>query len=239
MIKKWAPDVVVCSGDITSISDPREFQQSVEALRPLYEDPNITFIYVPGNHDHYVNNPLCFQALEEAFYLLNQRRWRLSDLPLSHEMDEVDFILVNQAAPASWLMSTGMIAHETKLWWENKWHQVTPPTAGEFDKMKILIGHFPLFDREGRLLPRRRRCLKMECLQNAFRQGQINLSLCGHIHEPFIRAESPKHVEICAGSLTATGMMNQIELMKNHQSFKQQWLKLPGCSIHDHHLVNR
>jgi predicted phosphodiesterase len=225
-IQKLAPEIVICSGDITSTSDPKEFYKSLNALEPLWNNPDITFIYVPGNHDHYIQDKACYRALGDAFYNLNQKRWRLSELPLCYEINNIQFLLVNQATPASWLMSTGIVSDETTKWLN---HLVCDSKKIELrlnQPSRILIGHFPLFDRNGQKLSRRRSCNNINSLHMAYKLKQINVSLCGHIHEHYIRNDDQDCVEICAGSLTSTGIANYMEFSCNSRTFDQQWLNL-------------
>ncbi len=223
-IKELTPEVVVCSGDITSLSSPAEFNKSISALKPLWQDPKIIFIYVPGNHDHYVQDRDCFNALENAFYCLNQNRWQLSDLPLIFNQNGVQFILVNEALPVSWLMSTGMITKQTNQWLFD--FLFTPECDNSKLPMRVLIGHFPLYDHMGQALPRRRCCQNMNTLIDAFKNEKINISLCGHIHHHYIRVDNRNSIEICAGSLTTNGVINYLEFSDTHKSFNQRWINV-------------
>ena len=93
------PDVVVCSGDLATISAPREFEQAVQTLLPLVDDTSFELLYVPGNHDYYTHDPVCVEHLRQAFHTMNRGRWQLGELPLAHTFEGVEFVLVNEARP--------------------------------------------------------------------------------------------------------------------------------------------
>ena len=80
------PDVVICTGDITSTGQPSEFDQALEILGPLIEHPHIEFLYIPGNHDVYVRNQRCVEALQNAFSKINGNNF--SDLPIKKRIKE-------------------------------------------------------------------------------------------------------------------------------------------------------
>ena len=214
-IQMSPPDMVICTGDITTLSDPIEFKQALDCLHPLYTDSRFDFLYVPGNHDYYVHRQKNKTALEQAFYTLNKNRWKLTELPLIYQWNSMRFLLVDQTHPMPLWSSSGNIKPNRVEWLrtilENDITESSP---------LILVGHFPLLDQEGEPLPRRRRCYNNEVLQKALSEGKIILSICGHIHDPFIRTY--KGLEYCAGSLSLTGLLNEITI--DNDKISQQWI---------------
>ena len=218
-IKQLAPDVVVCTGDLATISGKNEFELAKKALGPLVEDCSFEFMYVPGNHDYYIDTLECKNLLENIFYYMNRGRLNLSDLPTSFKVQNLRFFLVNQAKPSPLFLSSGDLDKKTQDWF--KAHLATVNTP---DYKTVLVGHYPLFDKNGNNLPRRRRCSNNSVLQTALRDGTIDISLCGHIHEGFVRWGEKASVEICAGSLTKTGKLNVIDCLSGDDEINQQWV---------------
>jgi len=60
-----APDHIVCTGDLTALSLPGEFEKARRMLSPLLEDPRV--IGIPGNHDVYVRSAEREKLYERAF----------------------------------------------------------------------------------------------------------------------------------------------------------------------------
>ena len=108
------PDVVVCTGDITSTGQPIEFEMALKALESILSSKNIKFLFVPGNHDSYVNNIRCKNSLKSTFAKLNHSvSIKLDDLPSLISIKECDFILINECAPTNIFMSNGRITAES------------------------------------------------------------------------------------------------------------------------------
>ncbi|WCL51312.1 metallophosphoesterase family protein [Leptospira sp. GIMC2001] len=63
-ISKLKYDVLIISGDITNISEEKEFTQAKEFLKPILDDR--TFI-IPGNHDRYTQKSWDEMYFEKAF----------------------------------------------------------------------------------------------------------------------------------------------------------------------------
>jgi 3',5'-cyclic AMP phosphodiesterase CpdA len=204
-IRTLNADIVVCTGDLSTISAPREFEQAVKTLMPLVEDTSFDLLYVPGNHDHYIHDKRCLGSLRQAFRTMNRERWELEDLPLAHTCAAVQFALIDEACPEPVYSSAGAVNEATLTWFP-------PWLDGQPDETAIcLVHHFPLYDSRGNPLSRRRGSRNNAVLQQALHRSKAQLSLCGHIHVPFIRREDSGGVEICAGSVTACGSVGVID----------------------------
>lgn len=213
------PDWVVCTGDVTSVSAPAEFALAERSLAPLLAVCPERFIYVPGNHDAYVGNRRCREALESAFARLNSDRWRLSDLPVEHRIGNTRLFVVNECLPTNSFLSSGKIpegAMERLLGWLNR-----PRAPGE---TRVLVGHFPVLDERGRPLGRRRHLANARILHEALVDGRLDVSLCGHIHSPFARREKSGSLEVCAGALTVSGRINIVEFGPDGGNVSQSWI---------------
>lgn len=220
-ILQLQPDIVVCTGDLTSIGEPGEFERATAALRPLVEATGFELIYVPGNHDYYVAAPSCRDALACAFRFVNRDRWRLTDLPVEFTVGNLSLLLVNEAVPAPLYASTGRIDERTQRFIQDFFARPSTDRRGV-----VLIGHYPLFDKNGRELSRQRRCFNNQSLQKAFLNGQIGVSLCGHIHDQFCRRHGKSSLEICAGSLSYNGMVNIVDYDPASGQFVQSWVNV-------------
>lgn len=230
LIKQLLPDIVICTGDLTTLSEPKEFEQAFQALETLATDQRFELLYVPGNHDCYVPNRDCQESLRRIFKTLNRERWDLDDLPAVFTFQHARFLLINQATPAPLYASWGEISKHTAA-------RIEEHLSEESEQPTILVSHYPLFDADGYDLSWRRRCKNNECLQRAYREGHINLALCGHIHTPFVREEASGIMEVCAGSLTHAGRLNFVDLDTSTGQIEQRWIEVPDHDQPDPELA--
>lgn len=200
-ILKTGADAAVCTGDLTSAGQPGEFAKVRKILAPL-RDSGIPLLYLPGNHDCYVNHPPCVQAVREAVEDLSCGRISLDTLPQKLIIQDVEFLLLNTSAPSNLLCSWGFVKPEdaTKI---SAWCQ--EPKI----RPRIMATHYPMYE-DHPLLRFRHRLFGQRKLQELLENGSIDLALCGHVHHPSQR-KSPAW-ENCAGSVTRNGSMSKIEL---------------------------
>ncbi len=212
------PRLVVCTGDVTSISSEREFAKASKALAPLLDSSDFDFIYLPGNHDHYVKDQHCQKAFRRAFEELNSGRWKLTDLPAIYDGGSYQMAVCDECRPTNIFLSSGYLdpalERYLKQWLEN-------PSPGV---KRILAGHYPTRDGGGRPLSRRRRLNNAEVIRQALKSGHLDAYLCGHIHQPFLHREESGGLEVCAGALTWNGMINVLDLpADSRQPIEQFW----------------
>jgi 3',5'-cyclic AMP phosphodiesterase CpdA len=225
LIRAMDPDVVICTGDLSTLSEPSEFSMAMDALKPLVEDTRFEFLVVPGNHDHYVKSKGCQRALDGAMRYLSRDRWGLDDLPMVTVVDTVRFIMINQACPVSLWLSSGRLSEETLEFLAT---ELTPDSTAP----TFLVNHFPILKGDGFELSWRRGCVNNEPLRVALGNGAIDVALCGHIHKPFARKDESGSIEICAGSLSYHGKMNRIDYQPTTKEFVQTWI-----DVDDHDSV--
>lgn len=207
------PDLAICTGDITSTGQPGEFAKALESIKPLRES-DIPMVYVPGNHDHYVKNRRCVQALKEAFSYLNTAfELKLDDLPVIRTMMGCDFLIVNESGPTNLISSAGYMNRQTS---DFLLEQCSNGQRGT--NPKILIGHYPLNEDHPILRCRHRLFGEKEALR-LLNEKRIDLSLCGHVHKPEIRIDDTGRGEIIAGSITRNHCLAQIEYMEDENRF--------------------
>ena len=213
------PDVVVCTGDLSSTSQPAEFEIVRNILKPLSELKDMKFLCVPGNHDVYVNNSDCLDALHRTMLSLNSGEISDCDMPAVVKSGNVEFMLCNESRPTNIFLSTGKMDSATVEFAE-KW--VSEDKEGT---LKIIIGHFPLKYKYGTggfrhcLYGHKRVCRLLE-------EKKIALSLCGHIHTGYMIVDDNGYGEVCAGSLTRYGRMMEILIDESSGIFTHKVLEL-------------
>ncbi|MCK5845122.1 MAG: metallophosphoesterase [Victivallales bacterium] len=223
------PDVVAITGDVTSTGQPAEFAATTTALKQILDDNSVATIYIPGNHDAYVSNQRCAAKLAETFELLNDEETTLNSLPMLRTIKGVDFIMVNEAFPTNPFLSTGKITNETEKAVENI-------CGSKKTNPRVLVGHFPL-----RRKLARRRSLSGGCgFLKMLEDGIIDLSLCGHTHEPLLDLNQTGRGEITAGSFTKTRDINIIDFSPDTNVFTvQQKILSPFTTTEQSRISNQ
>jgi 3',5'-cyclic-AMP phosphodiesterase len=208
------PDVAICTGDLTSTGQPAEFEKTLKKLEPLIQDKQIKLLYVPGNHDAYVQNSSCKKALSDAFAKLNDYQWELSDLPAKVTIGECEFILINECVPTNIFLSCGYVTKQSSL-------HIKEWCKQEKAQPRILVGHFPV-KRDYTLMEARRGLKNHQQIRALIESKKIDLSLCGHVHKEYTDIDSEGRGEICGGSVTRSGNIGIIEYNKNDDTFSFQ-----------------
>lgn len=219
VIQKEKPDFVINTGDLTSVSSVGEFKEAEDRLSPIIKDDSFEFINVPGNHDYYVKSQQNLTARNSTYHLLNRQKFTLDELPLKIEKEEATFILVDESRPNSGTQSSGII-------YQKDIDKIQQWTEQPRQKPVILIGHYPLRDKLGNPLAKRRALENSEALYSMLVNEKINVTLCGHIHAAFARKEKCGSMEVCSGSLTIGGKLNKLEFDKSTGKFTQSWIDL-------------
>ena len=194
--------MVVCTGDITTTGEPAEFQAALRVLLPLTTQKGVRFIFVPGNHDIYVDNPKCRRAVTDAFRLLNEAHFALDGLPASFTLGGLDFCVVNECRPTSLFSSCGYVDSRTSEF-VREW------VAGPKPLPRVLIGHFPIL-KLNPVTDARHRLWGQEDIADAINKGLVDLSLCGHCHDAFEKVDDRGRGEVCPGSLTRHASATEI-----------------------------
>ncbi len=212
-IRDLSPDLIVCTGDISSTGEPDEFSRSLKSLEALLQIPGARFLYVPGNHDKYVNAPSCRKALNDAFRKLNGDEISLEDLPVKISVLDCDFILLDETRSTNILSSCGHISKDSV-------DSVVEWCGQEAKRPKITIGHYPLIEPHP-FLRIRKRLWGAKRLTDLLKSSAISISLVGHIHKPYAKLDKSGRGEICAGSLTRNGSFELIEYHKENNVFSK------------------
>jgi len=209
------PDLVICTGDLTSTGQAVEFDKTLEKLAPLIQNKKIPLLYVPGNHDVYVKNARCQKALNAAFSELNNYVSGLDDLPVKLTIEECDFILVNECKATNIFLSCGYVTSESL-------EKIQTYCQSEKINPRILVGHFPA-KKKYSFTESRRGLKNNEKIRELLEAQQIDLSLCGHVHHAYADVDASGRGEICAGSITRFASLAVIEYSKKDDTFSYQF----------------
>lgn len=211
------PDVIVFSGDATTCGQPSEFNESKRRLKPLL-DSHIPILYTPGNHDAYVNVKANRHALEQFYTELTRGKDLSDSSPVHCFVNGLEFYAVHCAKPTNPLSSGGVMPRKTA---ESLLASVSEKKHGPV----ILCGHFPELIKHP-ILQVRRRLWGGKAVASAICNGQIDLSLCGHVHKPYEVIDSRGRGEFCSGSLTLYGVLNVITYESEDDIFSFQRIYL-------------
>lgn len=211
------PDVAVCTGDLTSTGQPGEFEKVRPILAPL-RDSGIPLLYMPGNHDCYVRRPKCVAAVREMTGYLSRGDYRFEDLPAVRSYGGVEFLLLNTSRPSNLLCSWGFVSKADSAWVER--------VCAEPKRMpRILLSHYPMIE-EHPILRMRHRLFGQGRILELMKAGAIDLSLCGHVHKPYLKVDGEGRGECCAGSVTRNGSMVEIDWSPESRAFSFRTIQL-------------
>lgn len=216
-----APDLVICTGDLATIGIPEEFALARKQLQPILDWAGERFVFVPGNHDAYVQDRLCQEALAETFHQLNSGRWQLSELPAILPCDDLRLLLINGARPVYPWLSCGSLSETVLARIDALLQEPRRP-----DETRLAVCHFPVFTQNGGTPGWRRGLQGGEDIRWLLRQHRLDALLCGHIHHPFIVALSNGALQVCAGSLTLNKTFALLDWRPDAPRLRCQHIKL-------------
>jgi len=211
-ILKEEPDVVICTGDLTSTSQPAEFEIVTNILKPIIRHKTVNFFCVPGNHDVYVRNKRCMHALYESFKTINSEALGVEGMPHIIKLQKVQLILCNECVPTNIFLSIGKLR-------DGSVNKIMDSLREERELINIFIGHFPLRYQYG-VGGFRHRMYGGRKIVELLDSRKIALSLCGHIHSGYADVDQGGYGEICAGSLTRFGKFVDIYFDESSHKFK-------------------
>lgn len=125
------PELVVCTGDITSTATPQEFELAAALLAPLTE--RFPFLVLPGNHDVYTNESM--GRFQEHF-----GEWSNGGVyPYVRHFNGVDFVALDVSRPD--FLSRGLTPREQL--------ETLDGLLGSGASPAVVLLHYPLRDRRG------------------------------------------------------------------------------------------
>lgn len=164
-----APDIVLCTGDLTATALPEEFACAVELLRPLTS--RFPFVVLPGNHDVYTRGSV--GRLSSYF-----GEWSNDgQYPFSRVVHGVWFVAIDVSRP-DWLSRGG--APVTQL-------EALDALLGAGVEPVVLLLHYPLRNRHGgRYGPANRAMTNAAALEAVLgRHPRVVAVLHGHEHHGY------------------------------------------------------
>ncbi len=197
------PDVVVCTGDLTSTGQPLEFDKVRPLLEPL-RNSGIPVLFVPGNHDCYVTRPKCVKAVREMVGWLTNNDYTIDALPTVRYYGDIEFIIINTSAPSNLLCSWGFLTKATRNWLEDYCNK--PKNCP-----RILVTHYPIVEHNHPIWRIRHRLFGAGPVKAMLEDKRLDLVLCGHVHKPYQQVDGSGRGESCAGSVTRNGTISELE----------------------------
>ncbi len=197
LLPELQPDGVLCTGDLSSIGLATEFQAAEKLLEPFRP---YNLIYVPGNHDRYVNDEAALDVLRQTFKYCNPDGLiELDSLPAVLRIKDLALILLNPARPVAYHLSCGVFdtAMQAKL--DTLLASIPPDTP------RAIVCHFPPLMPNGSLAGWRHGLRGAAFLAEKLTSGAVDAILSGHEHKPYKLELPGGQLQLCAGSLTLAG----------------------------------
>ncbi|MFO0812988.1 MAG: metallophosphoesterase [Gemmatales bacterium] len=206
------PDLVIFSGDATTLGVEEEFSQAAELLR-VHESATPPALAVPGNHDYYVS-----QSVRKGFFERHFAPWQQGErvdeqvYPFAKIVGPLFVVGVNSCQWNRWSWdSTGRVGVDQML----RLERLLASEAAQ-ERLKILVTHYPVKLANGKPERRHRHLRDLHDLLKVAHQYGVKLWLHGHRHHAYAMeatAELPI-TALCVGSGT----------MHNHWSYGEYLL---------------
>ena len=88
------------------------------------------------------------------------------------------------------------------------------------NRKRIILSHYPMYE-DHPILRARHRLFGQQETVKLINNGDIALSLCGHVHQPYLKCDKENRpLEECCGSVTRNGSMVEITLDNGNFNFK-------------------
>lgn len=213
-----SPDLVIFSGDATTLGVEEEFAHAAELLK-VGQPGTPPALAVPGNHDYYTVHGVK-QGLFEKHFAPWQHGDRIDKeiYPFARRIGPLYIVAVNSCQWNWWSWdSTGRVGIDQLV----RLEQLLTSEAAE-NSIKILVTHYPLALADGKPEKRQRRLRDLHDLLTVADKFNVQLWLHGHRHESYVVPSSPERSvsALCVGSGT----------MHDHWSF--------GEYLFDHNVMN-
>ncbi len=182
-VLEQAPDVCVCTGDLTGMASPAEFEDIRTLLGPILD--RFPVYMVPGNHDVYTGGAARERRFEKTFGAWSGG----GSYPALHRQGELSLVGLDCARPHPILASGELPAAQLE-------GMERLLASGELDdSFTILLLHYPLRDRHGAPYGSSTRHLvnarELEAVLRA--KPGVDLILHGHEHHGFrSQLETPR-----------------------------------------------
>lgn len=226
VVRFLSPDVIIFSGDMTTNGCTRELEIAGNYLTEIRDATPADFIVIPGNHDTYVKDATNDQIRLKLLQALNKNSVSF-EKRLAHLSYGKMHIYRMDAALATPFWCSGGLLEQSIC---DEFEQLLSMPR-EDKELRISICHFPCRSPRGEEIGFRRKLRGGEVIYRALNQGQLDIALCGHIHQPFLcnyKHSSGSGIEISAGSLTKHGIFNRIDFDERSGEYVQCWESVDG-----------
>lgn len=194
------PDLLLFTGDATSLGVEEEFALAAEVLRVGAADspPGLA---VPGNHDYYTRRSV-HEGLFEKYFA----PWLVGDrvsehiYPFGRREGPLYLLGVNSSRPTRWMWDSSGHVGPQQL--KRLQELLARPNVQELPK--ILVTHYPIALPCGRPEKRHRRLRDLPALLEVVQNHGVNLWLHGHRHNAYHLEPTPEQPvpALCVGSGT-------------------------------------
>lgn len=209
------PDLLLFSGDATTLGVEEEFALAAKILR-VHEPGSLPAVAVPGNHDYYTPHGVRSGLFEKYFApWLQGDRVESHTYPFGRTLGPLYIVGVNSSTVSRWS-------------WDARGHVgpdqlarlrllLNQPTAR--DKPKILVTHYPVSRACGRPERRYRRLRDLPNLVEAASDHGVSLWVHGHRHDPYFIDATPERPfpTLCVGSGTQKNLWTYSEYLLDGQ----------------------
>jgi 3',5'-cyclic AMP phosphodiesterase CpdA len=196
------PDLLVCTGDFSSLAFPEEFLKAADFLRELPID-NSRLLICPGNHDRYTRQA-SIEKSYERFLSPGFTSTKLFRLGERHALIGFD-----STATRPWLVTSWGRVYPSRL----EILEQDLKTAQEEGREILFYTHYPHYTPRGRPEGRSHGLLGAHRLLSLLARYPVRLYLHGHIHRPYLlKLRTWPFTFCCAGSLTMNTSWSFMEI---------------------------
>lgn len=229
-VEAAAPDHVLCTGDLTQMSWPREFEAVAELFGPRLERPE-RYTVLPGNHDRYTDEAVEADLFGRYFGRLAAPEGRYPAVkPIG---DEVSLVLVDVTRATALVDSSGLVGPRQLAELEAI---LTDPSLSS--RFVILALHYGLLRADGRPDRARHGIRDHVALLALLDRPEVHLDLVlhGHMHRPYVVRTARRRIA-CVGSATdlhAGGGWHLLELdpaTKRVEVARRAWSPEAGAYV--------
>lgn len=209
------PDLVIFSGDATTLGVEEEFAHAVDLLQVGNEQTPLAMA-VPGNHDYYTTSSVKL-GLFERYFAPWQHGERVDDeiYPFARVIGPLYIVGVNSCQWNRWSWdSTGKVGVDQLL----RLERLLGSEAAR-ERIKILVTHYPLALADGKPEHRHRRLRDLSDLLAVAQQFGVQLWLHGHRHNAYVVPAQPDRTvaALCVGSGTMHDHWSYGEYLFNNE----------------------
>ncbi|MEM0898011.1 MAG: metallophosphoesterase [Verrucomicrobiota bacterium] len=166
-------DLVIFSGDATTMSLKAEFDRAAKAFAPIHEKWGDRFFCIPGNHDRYSPRSVARKYWEKAFPFSQFDQYRVQSRDVGGGLSIVGF-----DASVPWrVRSNGLFTEGLKAELDAELERL-----GAEGKRILLVGHYPFAYPRGIMAAAHHKLIGEELLAESIARFKPGVYLHGHKH---------------------------------------------------------